>query len=106
MNGIGKTEENLKAAISGETFEFKEMYPDMIEAAKAESDKNAERSFTYANAVEEVHAGLYKKALDSLASQEDVDYYVCAVCGYTCENEVPEECPVCNSKASVFSKVD
>ena len=82
------------------------MYPDMIETAKADGDKAAERSFTYANEVEKVHADLYQKALDNLDGLEAADYYVCSVCGYTCENEPPDSCPVCNSKAKAFSKVD
>ena len=106
MKGIKSTAENLQSAISGETHEFKDMYPEMIEAAKAEGDKAAERSFSYANAVEEIHAGLYSKVLESLESPEECDYYVCSVCGYTCENEAPEQCPVCGSKAQAFSKVD
>jgi len=106
MAGIGTTEENLKAAVSGETFEFKEMYPAMIDAANEEGEKIAVRSFSYANDVEKVHAGLYQKALDNLNSPEEVDYYVCSVCGYTCENEPPEQCPVCGAKAKAFSKVE
>jgi rubrerythrin len=106
MGGIKKTADNLKEAISGETHEFKSMYPGMIAAAKEEAQKAAERSFTYANAVEEVHANLYQKALDNMESKEPVEYYVCSVCGYTCENEAPETCPVCGSKAKAFSKVD
>ncbi len=106
MKGIGKTEENLKAAIDGETHEFKNMYPDMIQTAVDEGDKTAERSFRFANEVEEIHANLYKKALESLEAAEEADYYVCSVCGYTCENEPPDQCPVCNSKAKAFSKVD
>ncbi len=106
MGGIGTTEKNLKEAIAGETHEFKAMYPGMIEAAKEEGEKSAERSFSYANKVEEIHAGLYQKALDNLDSPEEEDYYVCSVCGYTCENEPPEQCPVCGSKAAMFSKVD
>ena len=72
----------------------------------AEALANAVRSFSYANAVEKVHAALYQKALDNLASKKDVDYYVCSVCGYTCENEAPDECPVCKSKKMAFHKVD
>jgi len=105
MKGIGNTEANLKEALSGEIHEFKEMYPAMIEAAKAEGHKAAERSFTYANAVEKVHAGLYQKALDHQANLEEVDYYVCSVCGYTCEKEPPDKCPVCNAAAKAFFKV-
>ena len=32
--GVKSTEENLKAAVSGETFEFEEMYPPFLEEAK------------------------------------------------------------------------
>jgi rubrerythrin len=103
--GIKNTTENLKSAISGETHEFQEMYPEMIAAAQAEGNKAAERSFTYANEVEKVHAALYEKALATLDKQENVDYFVCRVCGYTCENEPPEKCPVCGSGAKAFFKV-
>jgi rubrerythrin len=98
LKGVGSTADNLKEAIAGETHEFKSMYPAMIEEAKAEDQKAALRSFTYANDVEKVHANLYTKALDNLDSLEAVDYYVCDVCGYTCENEPPDECPVCKAK--------
>jgi rubrerythrin len=106
LGGVNSTAENLKEAIGGETFEFQTMYPAMIEAAKEEGNKAAERSFQYANDVEKVHADLYQKALDNLESLEAVDYYVCSVCGYTCENEPPDVCPVCKAKAKAFFKVD
>jgi rubrerythrin len=107
LGGVKSTAENLKEAISGETHEFKSMYPTMIEVAKEEANKAAERSFSYANAVEEVHAGLYQKALDYLDNPPDVDsYYVCSVCGYTCENEAPDSCPVCGAKAKAFNRVE
>lgn len=106
MGEIKSTAENLQAALSGETHEFKEMYPPMIEAAEAEGHKLALRSFTYANQVEEVHANLYQKALETLESPTEVDYYVCSVCGHTVENEAPDKCPVCKAIAKAFSKVD
>ncbi|MEN6441699.1 MAG: rubrerythrin family protein [Syntrophobacter sp.] len=106
LGHIGSTSENLKAAIEGETFEFKEMYPGMIETAKEEANQAAHRSFTYANAVEKIHASLYKKALENIASAKDADYYVCSVCGYTCTDGAPDQCPVCGSAAKAFSKVD
>jgi rubrerythrin len=52
LKGIGSTADNLKEAIAGETHEFKNMYPTMIEDAKAEDNSGALRSFEYANAVE------------------------------------------------------
>jgi rubrerythrin len=78
----------------------------MIDGAKEEGHRAAERSFTYANAVEKVHAGLYQKALDNLEDLEAVDYYVCSVCGHTVEGEPPDECPVCKAKKKAFFKVD
>ena len=106
LGGIMSTPENLKEAIAGETHEFKEMYPAMIEAAKEEGNRPAERSFTYANEVEKVHASLYQGALDNLDNLEEANYYVCSVCGYTCENDPPETCPVCSAKSKAFFKVD
>jgi rubrerythrin len=106
LGGIKSTAENLKAAISGETHEFTSMYPAMIKAAEAEGNKAAVRSFTYANEVEKVHADLYQKALANLDNLPTADYYVCAVCGYTCENQPPDDCPVCRAKRSAFFKVD
>jgi rubrerythrin len=106
MNGVGSTADNLKAAIGGETYEFESMYPPMIAAAQAEGNTAAERSFTYANAVEKVHADLYQKALDNLDNPVEVDYYVCSVCGYTCEGEPPDACPVCGAKSKAFFKAE
>jgi len=107
LNGIRSTKENLQEAIAGETHEFKTMYPEMIEAAKAEEQKAAERSFNYANSVEKVHAQLYQKLLDSLGkSQENYSYYVCPVCGYTAEKEPPGTCPVCGTKSEMFKKIE
>jgi rubrerythrin len=106
LKGIGSTADNLKEAISGETFEFKSMYPAMIADAEAEGEKAALRSFNYANDVEKIHADLYTNALEKMESLEEVDYYVCSVCGYTCESQPPDVCPVCKAKASAFFKVD
>jgi rubrerythrin len=107
LNGIHSTKENLQEAIFGETHEFKTMYPEMIEGAKAEGQKVAERSFSYANLVEKVHAQLYQKLLDSLGkSQENYFYYICPVCGYTAEKEPPGACPVCGARGEMFKKIE
>jgi rubrerythrin len=107
LKGIKSTKENLVEAIAGETHEFKSMYPMMLEAAKAEGNKEAERSFNYANEVEKIHAQLYQKLLDSPgAGKETYAYYVCPVCGYTAEKEPPDTCPVCGTKGKMFKKID
>ena len=107
LKGIRSTRENLQEAISGETHEFKSMYPEMIEAAKADENKEAERTFNYANEVEKVHAQLYTKLLDTLGtSQESYPYYVCPVCGLTAEKNTPDVCPVCGAKGEMFRRIE
>jgi rubrerythrin len=109
LRGLGvvkSTRDNLLDAINGESYEFQQMYPRMIDDAQAEGNSRALQSFNYANAVEKVHAALYQNALDNLGSNEDNDYYVCSVCGYTAESGAPDECPVCKSKRQAFHRVE
>lgn len=101
---IGDTMANLQDAIDGETHEFTSMYPQMIKDAQEEGNKVAEKYFAWANAVEEVHANLYKKALAAGGKAPETDYYVCSVCGYTHEGPHADKCPVCS--AAAFYKVD
>lgn len=106
LKGVKSTKENLEEAITGEIHEFKEMYPGMIAAAKDAGNKEAERTFSYANEVEKVHAQLYQKYKDTMEDKKMVDFYICPVCGYTVEEEPPENCPVCGAKGKVFKKID
>jgi len=107
LKGVRSTRENLEEAVAGETHEFKSMYPGMIESARAEGNKEAERSFHFANEVEKVHAALYQKLLKSLGESGEIyPYYVCPVCGYTAEREAPETCPVCGAKGKMFRKIE
>jgi rubrerythrin len=104
---VKSTLDNLNAAVGGETFEFTKMYPDYIAAAKADKNKEAAYSFDIANKVEQIHAKLYQKAIESIKAKKDapkVDYYVCSVCGNTVEGEAPDRCPICGSPKSVFFK--
>ena len=64
---IGTTEENLKAAIAGETHEYTDMYPGMARTAREEGfDEIADWFETLAKA-EKSHAGRFQKALDTMA---------------------------------------
>ena len=104
MEGIGTTLENLKAAINGETFEFEKMYPPMYEQAKAEGHK-AKKMFKWAMDVEEVHAQLYKKALEAVEKGEDLsetNFYLCPVCGHIEMGTPPERCPFCGVKGEDY----
>ena len=109
LDGVKGTAENLEVAIEGEGFEFQQMYPKFLEEAQQEGNKKAERSFKFALAVEEVHHGLYQKALDAVKAGKDLelkDIWVCPVCGNTVEGEAPEKCPVCNVPGEKFFKID
>jgi rubrerythrin len=104
MEGIGSTADNLQAAINGETYEYKEMYPPMIEQAKAD-DHKAKRMFGYAVDAEAVHAKLYAMALDAVKNGRDlenVDFYLCPICGYIEFGKPTENCPVCGTKPEKF----
>jgi len=106
LGGIKSTKENLEAAINGESYEFQKMYPEFIKDAKAEGKESALRSFNFANEVEKIHAELYRKALENLGRNPEVDYYVCQVCGNTVEGAPPDECPICGAKKEAFKKID
>ena len=105
LSGIKATKENIQEAITGETHEFKKMYPEFLAKAKQEGIKPAEMSFDHANQVEKIHAALYEKAIANLGKNEAVDYYVCPVCGNTVEGKAPAECPICGTAGSKFLKV-
>ncbi len=63
---IGSTENNLKAAIAGETYEYTDMYPGMAKTARDEGlDEIADWFETLAKA-ERSHANRFQKALGSL----------------------------------------
>jgi rubrerythrin len=106
---VKSTADNLGTAITGETFEFKKMYPEFIKDAKKEGNKQAQISFEYANKVEQIHAALYQKALDAVKSKKEVakaDYYVCPVCGNTFEGSTPDVCPICATPKAKFMKIE
>ncbi|MFU8795882.1 MAG: rubrerythrin family protein [Dehalococcoidia bacterium] len=107
LKAVKSTRQNLAEAVTGETHEFKKMYPGMLKDAKAEGNKEAERSFHFANEVEKVHAELYQKLLDGLGTDKDsYSYYVCPVCGYTSGKEPPDTCPVCGARGKAFRRID
>jgi len=64
---FGSTEQNLKSAIAGETYEFTQMYPGFAKSARDEGfDEIAEWFETLAKA-EKSHAGRFTKGLQGLS---------------------------------------
>ena len=104
LGGVKSTEENLQAAIAGETYEYQTMYPGFIGEVLPE-ESQAKRAFELAAKAELSHAELYQKALDALAAKEDKSYYLCGVCGYIAEGEAPGICPVCGAPHSKFKNI-
>ncbi|MCX7661410.1 MAG: rubrerythrin family protein [Candidatus Omnitrophica bacterium] len=104
---LKSTSDNLEVAIQGETFEVEEMYPVYNQDAKFQNEKEAEKSTHYALEAEKIHAVMYKKTKDSALKDKDIelkDIYICSVCGYTVEGEVPEYCPICGVERKLFKK--
>ena len=107
LDGIGNTVENLKGAIGGETYEYEDMYPPMLEAAVEEGHK-AKRMFGFAVEAEKVHAELYAQALAAAERGEDLseaNFYLCPVCGHIEFGTPPEKCPICNVKGEKYVQV-
>lgn len=107
MGGVGTTLQNLEAAIAGETYEFTEMYPPMVERALEEGHKG-KKMLEYANSAEQVHARLFELALDAMKEGKDLsnmEVYLCPFCG-NIELGIPEKtCPVCGEPSIWYEKI-
>jgi rubrerythrin len=107
LDGIGTTVDNLKEAIGGETYEYTEMYPSMLDQAEKDAHK-AKRMFKYAVDAEDVHAQLYKLALAAAEAGKDLEeseFYLCPVCGHIEFGKPEDNCPNCGTLASKYVKV-
>ena len=63
---IGPTEQNLAAAVAGETYEYTEMYPAMAKTARDEDFNEIAEWFETLARAEKSHAGRFQKALDNI----------------------------------------
>jgi len=64
---IGRTRENLKAAVAGETHEYTDMYPGMAKSARDEGFGEIADWFETLAKAERSHANRFQKALDQLS---------------------------------------
>jgi rubrerythrin len=107
LDAIGSTLENLETAVGGETYEFSDMYPPMYEQAVEEGHK-AKKMFGFALEAEKVHAELYQKAIEAVKAGKDLDevnVYLCPVCGHIELGTAPESCPICGVPASKYVQI-
>ncbi len=102
---VGSTLENMQSAVEGEKYEVTQMYPEFIEAAKAEGQDKALKSFEYAIEAEKVHHETFQD-LKSLVEQgkdmEDKEVLMCPICGWVGTEPAPEKCPICGAASKVF----
>ncbi|MBC8208522.1 MAG: rubrerythrin family protein [Desulfobulbaceae bacterium] len=107
LDMIATTADNLQEAIQGETHEFVDMYPPMVEQAIEEGHK-AKVMFRFAVGAEKVHADIYTQALEAVKSGVDLsvsEFHLCPVCGYIELGAAPERCPICGAKQHIFEQV-
>jgi rubrerythrin len=103
---VKTTKENLQAAIKGENYEAKTMYPAFLKKAEADKNQLAMYSFKGALAAEKMHSKYYGQALANLKGWKTAKkFLVCRVCGYTTMDMKLKVCPVCASPRSEFTEV-
>jgi rubrerythrin len=106
LESVADTQTNLERAFQSETTVNGVHYPKMLQEAEEDTEEAATLVFSQARDVEDLHANLYKKALNHLIAQRTTEYYVCSVCGYVAEKEPPENCPICGATKERFQRVD
>ena len=67
---IGKTEDNLKSAVEGETYEYTQMYPGFSKTAREEGFAELAEWFETLAKAEKSHAGRFAKGLSAVKGKE------------------------------------
>ena len=105
---LGNTVENLKASISGEKYEYTEMYPGFADTAEEEGLKDIADRLRAIGQVEEHHEERFKKILEQIEAgtvwkKEKEVKWLCRKCGYVyIGSEPPEKCPSCDHPTKYF----
>jgi len=105
---LGKTIDNLKAAIAGENHEHTSMYPEFANVAEKEGHKDIAKRLKAIAVAEKHHEEKYKKLLAQLEGKtifkkDKTVKWICRKCGYEHEdNTPPKECPSCGHPPAYF----
>jgi rubrerythrin len=102
LREVKSTEENLAASFESEQNIAEVAYDQFVKLAEAEGNKAAVLHFSQSRDVEEIHAKLYKEAMNHFLEERQTSYYVCKVCGFVSDGVLPDECPICNAKKEKF----
>lgn len=106
LREVKSTEENLAASFESETHVADVSYDTFIKQAEAEGNKAALLHFSQSRDVEEIHAKLYKEAMNHFMEERETTYHVCKVCGYVADGILPDICPVCSAGKDQFVDFD
>lgn len=99
---------NLEDAITGEDYEYKDMYKRFAETAREEGFDEIAEKFENVGAIEKDHGERYAKLLknvdeDMVFKSDKVTVWKCRNCGYVYVGEkAPEICPVCAHPQGYF----
>lgn len=98
---IGKTLDNLRAAASGEHYEWTSMYPEFARIADEEGFGDVAETFRAVAVAEKQHEKRYRELAANIETgrvfkREKPVVWRCRNCGYLHEGtEAPEVCPSC-----------
>ncbi len=105
---IKSTAENLKAAATGENYEWTEMYAEFAKVAREEGFERIACQFEGVAKIEKEHEERYLKLLESVEGNKvfiapDVVVWKCRNCGHIHVGKAaPEICPVCAHPKAYF----
>ncbi|MCZ2846039.1 MAG: rubrerythrin family protein [Candidatus Bathyarchaeota archaeon] len=105
---LGKTTDNLKAAIAGENYEHTKMYPEFADVAEKEDLLEIAARLRAIAIAEKHHEERYQKLLKEVETgtvfnKKDQVWWVCRECGYVhFGKEAPAICPSCDHARSFY----
>lgn len=105
---LGDTEANLKAAASGENYEWTDMYEGFAREADLEGFHDLAEKFRQVAAIEKAHEARYLALLDNVQMKKVFEkseqvMWKCRNCGHlVIGRAAPETCPVCSHPQSYF----
>lgn len=108
LGGIGDTMTNLKAAASGENYEWTDMYETFAKEAEEEGFTALAFKFRAVAKIEKAHEERYLKLLKNVEMQavfekSEETMWECRNCGHlVIGKKAPQVCPVCAHPQSYF----
>ena len=108
LGGIGDTKANLKAAATGENYEWTDMYETFAKEAEEEGFVALAFKFRAVAKIEKAHEERYLKLLKNVEMQavfekSEETMWECRNCGHlVIGKKAPQVCPVCAHPQSYF----